>query len=280
MKLILNPSLSSSIPHQSSLPASIPQSSPFGVFPAQTVLPSTSSWPSKLSKSNKQFNKTIIVVSLKQKPAGGFSHSVVTQIYISIDATVAISNITEVAKLVENQVGFPVVLLDSKLYPIMDNETTRSVGFWKSTRKILAACRLTYDKLSGGSADVSRASEEDFSTEGPPEKKFCEEVENKLNTISETLVSVDRNIKYLARLQLVFQCVICKNVASPAIVSPCCGRIIGCEYCVERWMTSNTCCPFCKSESGISERFKLKGLDEILELAEIFEKYSDDDGDL
>ena len=39
-----------------------------------------------------------------------------------------------------------VVLLDSKCYPLTENESTSSESFWKSSRKILAANKSLYNK--------------------------------------------------------------------------------------------------------------------------------------
>ena len=45
--------------------------------------------------------------------------------------------------------GFQAVLLDSKCFPLLSNESTSGVDFWKSTRKVLAALRDVYEKVSG-----------------------------------------------------------------------------------------------------------------------------------
>ena len=63
----------------------------------------------------------------------------VTNLIVSIDSTQC--NVTAVADLVRKQVGFEVVLLDSKLFPIFENEASSSFDFWKSTRKIIAASK-------------------------------------------------------------------------------------------------------------------------------------------
>ena len=67
-------------------------------------------------------------------------------------------NVKEVSQLIAKQVDFDVVLLDSKGYPLLDNESTSGESFWKSTRKILAANRQLYRKLTGQNTDIERAS--------------------------------------------------------------------------------------------------------------------------
>ena len=56
-------------------------------------------------------------------------------------------NTSTAAEMVKHQIGLVVVLLDSKLYPVLNNETTRGVDFWKSTWKIIAVARSTYESF-------------------------------------------------------------------------------------------------------------------------------------
>ena len=51
-----------------------------------------------------------------------------------------------------------VVLLDSKCYPLLDNESTNGEAFWKSTQKVLAANRDLYNKLTSQRTDLEVAS--------------------------------------------------------------------------------------------------------------------------
>ena len=69
-----------------------------------------------------------------------------TNLIVSIDSTQC--NVTAVADLVGKQVGFEVVLLDSKLFPFFESEAS-SFDVWKSTGKIIAASQALYDKLGG-----------------------------------------------------------------------------------------------------------------------------------
>jgi len=54
--------------------------------------------------------------------------------------------------MVKEQLSFDVILLDSKCFPLLDNDNTKGIEFWKSTRKVLAANCLTYTKLTGRSS--------------------------------------------------------------------------------------------------------------------------------
>ena len=60
------------------------------------------------------------------------------------------------------EVGFKVILLDSKLYPLIANESTAGIDSWKSTHKIIATSRAAFEKIVGKSQieELSQAGEE------------------------------------------------------------------------------------------------------------------------
>ena len=142
-------------------------SSPFGSYAFPTY--STSRFaqaPHPPAKKKKGFGKTIIVVSLKRKSGSvaskGNTHpkleyEIVTQVTVLLDSST--SNVRKVTELVVRQFDQSVILLDSKCYPILENESTSSECFWKTSRKILVANRDNYDKLTGQSTTrVGKAS--------------------------------------------------------------------------------------------------------------------------
>ena len=104
--------------------------------------------------------KTILVANLAahdmNKPTTSKSsrlvHTVVTSVIIGLDSSMNECNIATAVELVKRQVGFYVVLLDCKLFPLIESESTSFPDFWKSTCKIIAASRSTYEKLVGVSA--------------------------------------------------------------------------------------------------------------------------------
>ena len=51
-----------------------------------------------------------------------------------------------------------VILLDSKCYPLLENDSTSGELYWRSTRKVLAANRSIYSKLTGDCTDLGNAS--------------------------------------------------------------------------------------------------------------------------
>ena len=60
--------------------------------------------------------------------------------------------------MVSKQVGVEVILLDSKCYPLLENNSTSAESFWRSTPKVLAANREIYDKLKGACTNLQNAS--------------------------------------------------------------------------------------------------------------------------
>ena len=74
-------------------------------------------------------------------------YEIVTQVSMFLD--VPSSTVWKVTELVKKQVDSDVILLDSKYYPLLENGSTSGETFWRSTRKVLAANRAVYNKLTG-----------------------------------------------------------------------------------------------------------------------------------
>lgn len=74
-------------------------------------------------------------------------YKVVTQVYVNLDESKCTLN--TVAEM-KDQLSFEVILLDSKCFPLLD-ENAQGTRFWKSTRKVLAASRNKI-KLTGKSS--------------------------------------------------------------------------------------------------------------------------------
>ena len=131
---------------------------------------------------------------------------------------------------IKEQVGFEVVLLDSKCYPILSNEDTSIPDFWRSTRKIIAASQQAYEKLGGI----------------PPEMNLCKQMEEcdesdlpkkRARVKGKEKMDDRRKMSVFDDLREAFECCICKLSCNTPTVAPCCGRVIGCSACVERWMS-------------------------------------------
>jgi len=62
--------------------------------------------------------------------------------------------VREVTDLVSKQIGMDVILLDSKCYPLLENDSTSVESFWR----VPAANRAMYDKLTGQCTSLQNAS--------------------------------------------------------------------------------------------------------------------------
>lgn len=103
--------------------------------------------------------KTILLAKLApqdpNKPsssrANRLTDTVITSAIVKLDHTLGECNIETVADMVKNQVGFEVISLDSKLYPLIANDSTSGLDYWKSTRKIIDTSRAVFEKIVGKS---------------------------------------------------------------------------------------------------------------------------------
>lgn len=111
------------------------------------------------------FHETIILVSLcaqninkASSSSSGVDYKTVTHVVVTLEADNC--SPTTVSENIEQQVGLQVILLDSKCFPIVNTESTCSVEFWKGNRKILAASKSIYVKMTGLPTNPQRAREE------------------------------------------------------------------------------------------------------------------------
>lgn len=107
------------------------------------------------------------------------------------------------------------MLLNSKCYPLMNNDNMCYPDFWRSTRKILAASKSMYEKQGGESAETDWAKhmagkmpEDAAGQNGPPTKKArvgkgkykkvmvesCS-TDKKLGAVVKRLDSIDRRLR-------------------------------------------------------------------------------------
>ena len=119
---------------------------PFGAYTGPTLQVPPPRPQLSLRRRPTTFRKTVAVVSLSlpssskpstSKASAHLEYNVVTQVVVTLE--VGRCSPVNVAELVNQQVGFQVVLLDSKCFPILESDTTTGTDYWKSNRKILAA---------------------------------------------------------------------------------------------------------------------------------------------
>ena len=103
--------------------------------------------PAYSSKGRKVTRKTIGLVTLKSTK-GKLSSEIVTEVIVCL-ADLDQCSVPVVGQLVKEQVGYDIILLNNKLYPILDAPSTHG-DLWQSTsRKILAASAKLYEKVTG-----------------------------------------------------------------------------------------------------------------------------------
>ena len=123
-------------------------STPYGAYTAPVYPPSQQLFI-RTSKS-KSIRRSISLVSLSEvdptKPCSSkalkFEYTIVTQLYVCLGPDQC--NVGSVTDLVSKQVGFSVILLDCKCYPLPSSPGTCGIDFWKGTRKILAASKTLF----------------------------------------------------------------------------------------------------------------------------------------
>ena len=183
-----------------------------------------------------------MVVSLKKRDGKGSStkgnskveYEIVTQVTVSLDSS-SPCTVCKVTDLVSKQIGMDVILLDSKCYPLLENDITSVESFWRGTRKVLAANRAMYDKLTGQCTSLQNASvdltgeDSDSSSIGmsPVQKRPCRDavpssVDEKLDKIVRGVSSIERLMTLLGNLHQAFQCVVCRGTVSVPVVARCC----------------------------------------------------------
>ena len=261
-------------------PVPPPSTSAFGAYTGPTYSQPVLT-PIPASRSKKTWRKTIILVSLTRKEGVRASkgnarvdYEVVTQVVVNLSSSAC--TVSAVTDLVRKQVDFDVILLDSKCYPLLGNDSTSGEGFWKSTRKVLATSRELYKKLTGQTTDPGRASidlmrddSSDNSDVSFPSSKRArldcksqEDIHHKLDEIARGVSSVQKLVTFMSNMKQAFECVVCKGIVSTPTMAQCCGRIVGCEGCVDSWLQNHATCPHCSSV--MSGKFPVRGLDEVL----------------
>ena len=229
--------------------------------------------------SQKGFRKTIILVTLSPAPSSskaskpGVTYTTVTQTQVTVNSSTCKPSV--IAGMVSSTVGYDVILLDSKCYPLLDNTATTELDFWKSTRKILAAHKSSYEDITGKKFDgphiISQGltpAHQTSKTTGEPSldnKEILEKVDKILSKVEK----MEKGYNFITNLAKNFECVICKSTMKKPIVWSCCKHIIGCTSCVQEWARHSNNWPHCSSQS--IPNIKLKGLDDVLHFASLFE---------
>ena len=87
------------------------------------------------SKGRKATHKTISLVTLKSTK-GKLTTQIVTEVIVCL-ADLDHCSVPVVTQLVKEQVGYDIILLNNKLYPILEVPSTHGEFWWSTCRKIL-----------------------------------------------------------------------------------------------------------------------------------------------
>ena len=92
-------------------------------------------------------------------------------------------------------------------------------------------------------------------------------VDNKLEvmlTMQEKLADIGSKNIFRKELSDIFQCKFCTELSKPAIVSMCCGQVVGCGQCVQHWLSEHDTCILCKADNFLNKQTHMKCFDELL----------------
>ena len=272
--------------------------SPYGTYPVPQY-PQSNPVPHVPSPRVRQriIKKTMLLAKLAlrdvSKPsssrANRLTHTVITSVVVSLDQSMGECNVASAAEIVKRQVGFEVILLDSKLYPLIESEATSGFDYWKSTRKIIATSRTVYEKLIGKSpAEEIKQVDEDVVVVDHPRKKIKLTSDGddvviltKLEEVEKAVREINEKLGFLGELKKAFECIICRLPSESPVVTMCCQRVVGCDECVKKWREAHSRCPLCSVEGRMRECFNLKGVDGVTGLFRVGDDRESaiDDGD-
>ena len=196
-----------------------------------------------------------------------------TQVVIKLSSTQC--NVSATTQKVTLQVGYDVILLDSKCLPILTSEGTSGVEFWRSTHEILAASQSRYEHLTGKAVKIELEgvgidlTGDDVEPGPEPPTKRPKQDDSASDTALK-ITRVEKRLNFIDEIATCFNCVICKALASSPVVSSCCHRVVGCETCVLQWVSERSRCPLCSSATTASAVFVLRGFDDVMQVLRAF----------
>ena len=88
----------------------------------------------------------------------------------------------------------------------------------------------------------------------------------KLDNLDERVSDVTNETYVTSALREILRCKVCTQVPENTIIlAACCGQIVGCGECVQKYIAENECCILCKNESAIDKLVELKGFQMLLD---------------
>lgn len=90
-------------------------------------------------------------------------------------------------------------------------------------------------------------------------------LQSDINEIKQMLRPVVQRGEISLMLKDVFKCKICHKIPNDGIAfAQCCGQIVGCTQCLNRWFEDEETCPLCRNDEGINKVIPFRGFDEVL----------------
>ena len=216
------------------------------------------------------------ISEIVRKPSSSKSNSlleyqVITQFVVTIDSDNC--SLATVSNLVQQQIGFEAMLLDSKCFSVMESDTTNSMEFWKLNRRILAASKELYDKLKVLLLILFLLNSLLMLRE---KRQRLDRNENSLMCLK--MLAVPPNWTVIEGIELkktnelikvrstLFEYIICKDVMQSPQFSPCCNRLISCHSFMDRLMENHNTCPHCSARNVLASGFRdVRGINEFLD---------------
>jgi len=89
----------------------------------------------------------------------------------------------------------------------------------------------------------------------------------KLQKNANEVANIQRLTLFMQNMHQSLQCVVCRDTVSSPVVADCCGRIVGCQGCVDSWLEHHATCPHCGCV--IHHHFVLRGFDEVIKCLKV-----------
>ncbi|KAK0138709.1 hypothetical protein N1851_024755 [Merluccius polli] len=160
-----------------------------------------------------------------------------------------------------------IILTDSQGNAILDLDGTRTSQYWRqNSRKVFALTEETLEEFQRGRrAKNSRRAEDSASAVLVDKVDDLKAAAEGLQTVAEAI----RHLTNLARPALqpakeAMKCLVCKAIISDPFFATCCGSMVGCKICVERWCVNSDMCLKCRALDFSNNLHALRGLSPAL----------------
>jgi hypothetical protein len=230
-----------------------------GKRPARNKLPP--GVESQMASTVLEWTKTIEIFKRNSCASGGWEK--VSNLPVRLTESKA--NLNDVCKIVSDEgfEGKEVVLLDVDFLKILDTKAAKGSNFWRTAKKFRAVLKSEY----------TRKREHEDSQGSSKSAKYSDDIGELSVRISKIEEKFSQDRLKMNKIRSCFKCVICLRVIStwPAVKSPCCGIVLGCQSCVAQWLTNKSNCPHCRANIDVN----VSMLEKVLYLRQLVECLSE-----